>query len=198
MPKPRTGVRYTVPTGAQGEFQPDSRGRVLKNLLSITQKTVMDRIEVEALIAAQTDYLKSIGPNTRFTSTLLRAMHRLWLGRIYAWAGEFRSVELQKGGFRWPPAYLVERNMAALETGLLQRHTPCPPGPLAEVARRIAEVHAELLLIHPYRDGNGRLARWLAEEGIVPGADPAQVCRHRNIALRGAISKSCEPAIWPP
>jgi cell filamentation protein len=32
-----------------------------------------------------------------------------------------------------------------------------------EVARRIAEVHAELLLIHPFREGNGRLARWLAD-----------------------------------
>ena len=31
------------------------------------------------------------------------------------------------------------------------------------MARRVAEVHAELLLIHPFREGNGRLARWLAE-----------------------------------
>jgi hypothetical protein len=27
----------------------------------------------------------------------------------------------------------------------------------------MAVVHAELLLIHPFRDGNGRLARWLAD-----------------------------------
>ena len=30
------------------------------------------------------------------------------------------------------------------------------------VARSLAEVHAELILVHPFRDGNGRLARLVA------------------------------------
>jgi cell filamentation protein len=89
-------------------------------------------------------------------------MHRDWLGEIYEWAGRYRTVELSKGGFGWPPAHLVPDNMARFEAGLLREHTPCRPAPLPEVARRIAEVHAELLLIHPFREGNGRLARWLA------------------------------------
>ena len=53
--------------------------------------------------------------------------------------------------------------MGNLERGLLRRHTPCRPKPLPEVARSIAGVHAELLLVHPFREGNGRLARWLAD-----------------------------------
>ncbi len=53
--------------------------------------------------------------------------------------------------------------MAAFEQGPLRQHTPCPAAPVREVARRIAEVHADLLLIHPFREGNGRLARWLAD-----------------------------------
>ena len=31
-----------------------------------------------------------------------------------------------------------------------------------EVVKAISAVHAELLLIHPFRDGNGRVARMLA------------------------------------
>ena len=31
-----------------------------------------------------------------------------------------------------------------------------------EVAQSLAEVHGELILVHPFRDGNGRLARLLA------------------------------------
>ena len=74
----------------------------------------------------------------------------------------YRTVEMSKGGFQWPPALRVSSNMEVLEKGLLNDYTPCRLAPLLEVAQQIAEVHAELLLIHPFRDGNGRLARWLA------------------------------------
>src|SRR5438046_2818545 len=89
-------------------------------------------------------------------------MHRAWLGDLYKWAGRYRTLELRKGDMVWPPAHRVPDNMAAFETTLLAQHTPCRPAPLGETSRRIAEVHAELLLNHPFREGNGRLARWLA------------------------------------
>jgi cell filamentation protein len=123
----------------------------------------MDRAEYESLLRAQSIYLEKIGPETRFTARTICDMHRDWLGDIYDWAGKYRDVELQKGDFRWPPAYLVAQNMASLEKGLLAEHTPCRPGALTNVARRMAIVHSELLLIHPFRDGNGRVARWLAD-----------------------------------
>jgi len=152
-----------TPAGAEGAFQPGSRGRVLRNLPGLTKKTDMDRAEFDALLKVQEEYLRLIGPKSRFTADMIRGMHRRWLGGLYAWAGEYRTVELQKGTFRWPPAFRVEQNMAAFENGLLRQHTPCPPGSVFDVARRIAEVHGDLLLIHPFRDGNGRLARWLAD-----------------------------------
>ena len=123
----------------------------------------MDRAEYQAFVAAQERYLERITEETRFTATLLCEMHRDWLGGIYAWAGTYRTVEMQKGGFTWPPAYLVPQNMAVFEAEQIATHTPCRPAPVEEVSRRIAEVHAELLLIHPFREGNGRLARWLAD-----------------------------------
>jgi len=159
----RRGLRYVTPTGPEADFQPGSRGRVMRNRLGITTKTAMDRVEYESLIHAQESYVQRVGQETRFTVAILRDMHRTWLGGLYSWAGEYRSVELQKGAFRWPPAYLVDQNMQAFDKGLLCTHTPCREGTVNEVARRLAEVHAELLLIHPFRDGNGRLARWLAD-----------------------------------
>jgi len=123
----------------------------------------MDRIEYEALLAAQTAYLERITPGMRFTGALLRRMHRDWLGGIYEWAGQYRGVDLAKGGFRWPPAFRVQPNMEAFEANILGQYTPCRPGPLKQVAQCIAITHAELLLIHPFRDGNARLARWLAD-----------------------------------
>ena len=169
----RTGLRYVALGGPEAEFQPGSRGRVLRNLLGITRKTEMDRAEFEALLKAQELFLNRVGPDTRITADLIREMHRVWLGQIYSWAGQYRTVELQKGAFRWPPACLVERNMQVFEAGLLSQHTPCVAGNLTHVTRRMAEIHGELLLIHPFRDGNGRLARWVADLMALQAGLPA-------------------------
>lgn len=45
---------------------------------------------------------------------------------------------------------------------MLQRLTPCADSDPDRLAAALAEVHAELILIHPFRDGNGRLARLMA------------------------------------
>ena len=156
-------TRYRTPKGTEAEFEPGSRGRVLRNRLGLKRKSDMDRAEYEALLRAQTSWLNRVGPDTSFTAALLCRMHRDWLGGIYDWAGRYRTVEVAKADFRWPPAHRVAANMAALERGALANHTPCRPEPVADVARRMAEVHAELLLIHPFREGNGRLARWVAD-----------------------------------
>ena len=52
--------------------------------------------------------------------------------------------------------------MADLQAGALARCTPCRPADMQKVAAALAEVHVELVLIHPFREGNGRLARLLA------------------------------------
>lgn len=155
--------RYVTPSGPEVEYEPGSHSRVLRNRLGVRRKREMDRLEFEALITAQEKYLAGLGPNTRLTAAMLCRMHFDWLGGIYEWAGRYRTVELAKGDFRWPPARRIAQNMDAFDKGILKRCTPCPPGLLDEVARCIAQVHAELLLIHPFREGNGRLARWVSD-----------------------------------
>ncbi len=162
MPR-RGSSRYLPATGSEGQTQPGSRGRVLRNKPGIIQKREMDRVEFMALVRTQTAWLERITSATRFTTEILCAMHNDWLGELYEWAGRYHTVELEKEGFHWPPAYRVAENMSTFEKALLATHTPCQSAPLPEVARRIAEVHAEFLLIHPFRDGNGRVARWLAD-----------------------------------
>lgn len=152
-----------MPPDTQTEFQPGSRKKVLLNKLGIQRKREIDQAEYAALFKAQERYLSVVNSETRFTSALLRQMHRDWLGDIYWWAGEYRTVNLTKNEFTWPPAIRVPANMENFEQTLLAKHTPCPAGPVKDVARRMAVVHSDLLLIHPFRDGNGRLARWLAD-----------------------------------
>lgn len=164
MRTPASNNRYKAPPGPETETQPGSRGRVLRNRLGLTRVGDIERAEFEALVLVQEVYVRDVvGPTTRFTAALLRQMHADWLGSIYEWAGQYRAVNVAKGGFAWPPAYLVASNMESFESGLLREMTPCPPGSIEATAHRLAVVHAEFLLIHPFRDGNGRMARWLAD-----------------------------------
>lgn len=151
-----------VATGTEAEFEPGSRGRVLRNSLGITRVRDMNEAESQALELAQEAALDQFGPEHRFTSNDVRSLHRLWLGPIYPWAGEYRGVNIGKAGFQFAHAPLIPKLMDELERGAMARNTPCRPAAGALVARAIAEVHAELILVHPFREGNGRLARLLA------------------------------------
>lgn len=157
-------MRYTTAAGPEAEHEPGSRGRVLRNKLGIKSKLAMDEAEALALERVQRQYFtgERISKDTGFTADLLKQMHSDWLGAIYEWAGCYRTVDMSRGGFQFPPAYLIAENMQRFETGFLAVYTPCRPGPVREVCEAVARVHAELLLIHPFREGNGRLARWLA------------------------------------
>lgn len=180
-------ARYSAPPGPETEHQPGSRGRVLRNLHGIIRKREMDQLEFEALVYAQLLYEEErITPDTSFTAALLCQMHADWLGGIYEWAGRYRTVNLSKGGFTWPPAYLVPSHMDTLEDGVLRECTPCRGADLCEAAAGIARVHGELLLIHPFREGNGRLARWLADLMALQAGFPKPEWRlgDRNAAQR--------------
>ena len=56
----------------------------------------------------------------------------------------------------------VPRLMREFERELLRKYTPCRLTEVEEQARALAVVHAELVLIHPFREGNGRCARLVA------------------------------------
>lgn len=52
--------------------------------------------------------------------------------------------------------------MGEYERDVLARYTPCNVQDRAAVASALAVTHVELVLIHPFREGNGRAARVLS------------------------------------
>ena len=115
-----------------------------------------------ALLIATQQIIDETRVDQRFTAGEIRRMHQLWLGEIYEWAGEYRGVNIAKGAFMFAAAIQIPRLMRDLESGPLGEYTPCSFNTTAAQASALAIVHTELILIHPFRDGNGRCARLLA------------------------------------
>jgi cell filamentation protein len=165
--QPQGGVlkrkdRYDTADLDENQFEPGSRHRVLKNLLGITSKREMDRMEGREQLRVLEELASLYDSDHRFTATDICQMHRLWLGRIYPWAGKYRQVNVKKDSFSFAAAAQISKLMAEFEDGPLKCHTPCRSASMEHLAKVLAEVHVELVLIHPFREGNGRIARILA------------------------------------
>jgi cell filamentation protein len=131
-------------------------------LLGITSKQAMDRIEGREQIRALEELTTLYDESHRFTAADICRIHKVWLGRVYSWAGQYRRVNLVKDNFPFAAAAQIPKLMAVFERGPLKEFTPCRPAPAGELANALAVVHVELVLIHPFREGNGRVARLLA------------------------------------
>lgn len=92
------------------------------------------------------------------TVNLVRQIHRELMGEIYPFAGEWRTVDLQKGDgpTRWPlPPGGIQPLMDVLERDVLSR-SPLLSEDDEAVFGYVAEVMCEILALHPFRGGNGR------------------------------------------
>lgn len=157
----KTG-RYSTSNLVEDQFEAGSNGLVLKNLIGITTVEEMDKVEAEALEMAVDQLVRTYDEEHRFTASDICKIHKLWLGNIYAWAGKYRNVNISKGNFPFAAAMQIPSLMNELEKDLLSRYTPCKGMERNALVKALAVVHTELVLIHPFREGNGRVARILS------------------------------------
>ncbi len=183
--------RYDISGLVEAQFEPGSRHRVLKNLLGIKRKREMDRLEGLEQLRALRELIKIYSKNHRFTAADIWRIHRIWLKNIYPWAGKYRRVNLTKNDFTFAAASQVARLMEELEKGPLREFTPCKFDTIENTVRALAVVHTELVLIHPFRDGNGRVARLLATlmalQAELPPLDFGGLKGYRRKAYYAAI-----------
>lgn len=156
----KTTGRYIVPT--EEDYEPNSTREVLKNYLNIKSKETMEELEEQELKRAELELLKIFNENHQFTAEDICDIHELWLGDIYPFAGKYRTVTMSKDGFPFASPVCIEDLMTRLEAQYLAKFTPCHYSDPNLLAYALGLVHVELVLVHPFREGNGRTARLLA------------------------------------
>jgi len=167
--------RYRTSHLIEDQFEPGSRGRVLRNKLGITSPTEMNRREKAEQLRAMDELTDLFDSGHRFTTADICKMHTIWLGNIYEWAGHYRQVKMSKDDFTFAFPEQIPKLMAEFEKGPLRDFTPCHFKSHSEIAKALALVHTELVLIHPFREGNGRVARILAIlMGLQAGLPPLE------------------------
>ncbi len=154
--------RYDTSSLPEDQYEPGSNGTVLKNLLGITSKEELERVEEERFERLLEEAVTRFDADHRFTAQDILWLHKSWLDGVFTWAGTYRSVNIGKAGFMFAAAAHVPELMRQFESQQLARLTPCRFDSTEEVAAALAEVHVELVLIHPFREGNGRVARLLS------------------------------------
>lgn len=86
--------RYEIGGDLNDEFEPGSNNLVLRNRLGITDSLEMGLIESEALDLAYKWSFERFEMRTQFGLAELQEMHSIWLGDIYEFAGQTRTVNI--------------------------------------------------------------------------------------------------------
>lgn len=133
----------------------------LPNKKGLINKEEIDLAEFEGFLTAEILLTNKLSSNTKFNLKYIQHIHLLALNDLYGFAGKWRTVNLSKGGFVFVSAQFLDQTMQYFENEML-KGLPKKYASKEDLLNDVAKIHAELLFIHPFREGNGRTARILA------------------------------------
>jgi cell filamentation protein len=137
------------------------RTSVLRNLRAIRDPIVLAQFEAESTIWRIAQLIASPLPGL-FDTGHLKAIHKHILQDVCSWAGQFRTVNISKGGHLFGAASFVQPAL-----------------------KRAGFYLGEINAVHSFREGNGRAQReFIRELGLEAGfmIDWSRATRDRMIA----------------
>lgn len=148
--------KYDVYTTVQSIYcYPDSN--VLKNKLNIRDNKLLKIAEEEITLIKQMELLKNpIKGN--FTKAHLMNVHKFIFEDIYTFAGKIRREQISKADTMFYPPNLIDKELDKVFAKIKEKNM-LKETDLEKVFDNLAYVMAELNIIHPFREGNGRSIR---------------------------------------
>ncbi len=134
----------------------------LINKLNIKDAKTLQTFEAK-ITAAKLLSLRQKGIIGNFDIEHLKKIHTYLFEDIYPFAGEFRNENIAKGVFRFAEFEYIEPELKRLLQELKEDNF-LTNLPKEELANKLAYYLAELNVLHPFREGNGRTIREFIRE----------------------------------
>jgi len=116
----------------------------------------------------------------KFDLSLLFTIHKYFLEHLYDWAGKVRTVNISKDGMMFAPIKYVDQSLKTFAI-LIKKNLPSQINTKDEIAKKLAVIHNEFNIIHPFREGNGRTIRLFLDLIVVSiGYDPIDWSKTQN------------------
>jgi cell filamentation protein len=110
-------------------------------------ETIDGKSKTKAYALFESGMLKSLEPGS---IKCLQQIHAYLFGGLYDFAGQIRTLNISKGGFRFAPAQYLNHSLKVIEN--------MPETTFDEIINKYVEMN----VAHPFMEGNGRSTRiWL-------------------------------------
>lgn len=137
---------------------------VFKNKFGITDYDELKEKEAEITFEKLVElYQKPISGN--FDKKHLCAIHEYLFGDIYPFAGKYRTVYMQKNNSYFTGEDDIDSHLNIVLKEMKDEFLKCQS--FSDYTIFLAEYYYDLLVIHPFREGNGRTIREFVREFVL-------------------------------
>lgn len=134
---------------------------VLINLLNIQDQTLLDEAEIAFTAVRYKRYESTKVDISQFTFTHFKYLHYYLFQDLYEWSGQLRTVDISKRETRFCTSRRIEpeaKKIFSRIPSLLNINND------EEFIHEISDIFCEINMLHPFREGNGRVQRFFFEE----------------------------------
>lgn len=132
---------------------------ILRNKMGITDIKELEYTEAVLLRDAYDHFFELLRTRKlKLDLGSLFEIHKYFLGTLYTWAGKVRTVNISKNNAIFAPAKHIEIALKQFELDF-ESNRPNQEDSKQNAAKKLAFLHCELNVIHPFREGNGRTLR---------------------------------------
>lgn len=139
---------------------------VLINKLDIKSQEELDIAErrITTLMLAMLQSKEIPKPSILFSANYYLSIHKEIFQHIYSFAGEIRDENITKGNTPFCRPEFVYNYLQETLSTMAKRITKVKTR--EDVTNWLADCYGELNIIHPFREGNGRVAREFVRESV--------------------------------